>query len=109
MATAGLPPLPGSAPEAAPAETQGAMGMGDLLAPGQAPTPAMSPDVQERAQAAMRRIHDLMMAVEALARQFPPAAKPLRAALDGFQDALVAIVSDINRTQQAPPTPRTAA
>ncbi len=99
MATAGFPPVPGGgAPESA-------MGMGDLLPQGGAPTPA--PDVQERAQVAMRQVRDIMMSIEALARQFPPAAKPLREALDSLQDALVAVVTDINRTQQAPPTPRT--
>jgi len=103
MATVGFPPVPGGgAPESA-------MGMGDLLPQGGAPTPGPSPDVQERAQAAMRQVRDIMMSIEALARQFPPAAKPLREALDSLQDALVAVIADINRTQQAPPTPRTVA
>lgn len=106
MATTGIPPLPmgGAAPTPAPVTPAG---MGDLLAAPPAPTPA--PDVQERAKAVMRQIRDLMMTVEALARQFPPASAPLQQALQGLQDSVVAIVNDLNRTQEASPTPRAVA
>lgn len=76
------------------------------LIPGQASPPNA---VQEQAKAVMSQIRQLMMTTETLAAQFPVAAQALQVAMKAFEQALVLIVSDVNRTQTSAPTPRTLA
>lgn len=91
----GIPAMPGASPEASPTMSS--------LVPPQNTTP--SPDIQELAKAAMMQIRQLSINADTLAAQFPVAAPDLQVASKALQQAMVKIVSDINRTQTSPPTP----
>jgi hypothetical protein len=80
--------------------------MGSLVPP---QNPAPQTDVQEIAKAAMMQIRQLSMTTDTLAGQFPVAAQDFQIASKAFQQAMIKIVSDINRTQTTPPTPSTVA
>jgi hypothetical protein len=45
------------------------------------------------------------MAVQGIARQFPAAAPASRQVADGLKQMMVSIVSDLNKTQESPPSP----
>lgn len=62
-------------------------------------------DAQQRAQSVMRQVRDLSMSVQGIARQFPAAAESARQVADGLKQMMVAIVSDLNKTQESPPSP----
>lgn len=81
----------------------GAPMMGALM--GQQPQAAPQQDSQERSRAVMRQVRELSMAVDGIARQFPAAAPASRQVADGLKQMLVAIVSDLNKTQESPPAP----
>ena len=88
--------MPASSPEGSPS-------MAGLMTPG-APPP--QPDVQEQAKAVMNQIRQIAMTADALASQFPVAAPDLQVASKALQQAMVKIVTDVNRTQTTPPTPQ---
>ena len=94
-----MPPMPGQ--DSRP-PTVG--GMGSSYG-GPATEQKPQADVQEQARAVMRQIRDYMMGVETLSRQFPGSSKAFRKASEGLREAMVAIVSDINRTQETPGPP----
>jgi hypothetical protein len=96
MATAALPPMPGQ--NSQPATMGGMYGGGS-------PEEKPQADVQEQARSVMRQIRDYMMGVDTLARQFPASSKAFRKASEGLREAMVAIVSDLNRTQESPSAP----
>lgn len=62
-------------------------------------------DMQERARSVMRQVRELSMSVDSIARQFPAAAPASRQVADGLKQMMVAIVSDLNKTQESPPSP----
>lgn len=97
MATSAIPPMPGK--DTAP-PTMSGMGGG-----GESPEEKPQADVQEQSRAVMRQIRNYMMGVDTLSRQFPASAKAFRKASEGLREAMVAIVSDLNRTQESPAGP----
>lgn len=93
----GMPPMPTRAGAPAPSMSQLAGGpQGQQQPTGQA---------QEKARAVMAQVRELSMAVEGIARQFPASAQAARQVADGLKQMMVSIVSDLNKTQESPPSP----
>jgi len=91
-----MPPMPMRA--GAPAS----MGM---LAGGQNQPPQQNSDAQEKARAVMGQFRELSMSVAGIARQFPASAPAAKQVADGLKQMMVSIVSDLNKTQESPPSP----
>lgn len=80
--------------------------MGSLMGANPAAQSApQNSDAQERARSIMRQVRELSMSVDAIARQYPASAPASRQVADGLKQMMVAIVSDLNKTQESPPSP----
>lgn len=87
----------------APPNTMSSL-MGSAGPPQQQPGQGQQ-DAQQRAQAVMRQVRELSMSVQGIASQFPAASQAARQVADGLKQMMVAIVSDLNKTQESPPSP----
>lgn len=77
-----------------------------MLAGGASQTaPSQNTDAQEKARSVMRQVRELSMSVQGIARQFPASAPAARQVADGLKQMMVSIVSDLNKTQESPPSP----
>ena len=67
-----------------------------------------APDPQQRLRAIMMRYRDMENQINAMAQEFPEAAKDLRQAVNAIRSAMSKSVASPNMAQE-PPAPRTFA
>lgn len=98
-----LPPVPRSG---APALSNDGADSGSDTPLAQMPEePSQGNQAQDKAQTLMRQLMDQRRANEALAAQYPPAAKPLRAANEALKQAMLLIVREVQQTPGSNPAP----
>lgn len=94
-----LPPVPTRGAQPPPDDT---------AAPPLAQAPQESPqgnEAKDKAQTIMRQLMDMRRANDALAAQYPPAAKELRAANESLKAAMLKIVREVQQTPGSNPAP----
>jgi hypothetical protein len=92
-----LPPIPSAGGPPSP----------DTEAPPLAQAPVQEPtnDVRDRAQTIMRQLMDARRLNDALAEQYPPAAKELGQANDALKAAMLKIVREVQNQPGSNPQP----
>lgn len=95
-----LPPVPMRGGMQPPAETEA-----PPLASAPQEAPQQGNEVQDRARTIMRQLNDSRRANEALAAQYPSAAKHLRAANEALKQAMLVVIREVQNLPGSNPSP----